>query len=778
MIAPTHFRPPGIAATTVAFLAFCLALSGCRAFDPEAATVNKAPETFIMGAPTEHGGGYYRFHVYWYGRDEDGRVERFVWALTNSTTQDPDTDDDEEDTRFNPGLNASTLTLGRWTTRTDSVFNFTINAGDSPSADRTLHLVAVDDRGAFDRTPARLHFFANSLGTPDLRFFRVDGADTVALSTSRPDTLGFGRPYRLLWRSRSLNVRGYGAETLARIDTIAPADDGVLGYKWMVGGFVGQECDPTREDCWHPRRFNESTGDSFSVFGPDSSLYFFNDGADESLARRRLPSGTLELSVNAIDIAGVEVAEGRRKFKFVVNYDPQTLILNGERDWAHPEDPETYPYYIELDDPARTRHPFRAGERIPDRTYVVVKALARDDPRDLRLDPNRRIGVSGFLQCARQNYSGGVFNFASETSVINGNPAWDAGVGGWYGDTLGFLTAPSTAFTVNMLSIDELDRRDGTPATLSFQVGFPPCIQCIELLPKPGLTDSAFDRTVPCVENAADVATHPCLAGVTELRVTLAGEGPNDLQYYRNTTMLVNRDTGFLKVTDSATTGELAANFVLPARLYKMGLLLHGQDDPRDAWADPLNRIGGWRYEVANTCDPFNVIQDGGGNDDIRLPTWGPPRPQTISATTGVWKLEIDVAVPTLLLQLGPAGFRAYLSSALAVGDQTIVEMIYAAVTQQFGDGWIDAVALDQTVCGLDPNRPARFNFFRKVRPPAGLPSGVSWRDCNLDGYFGIQIKERLPLSLGAMSSLEGQPVRKRFRLTLVTAAGEIVCEA
>jgi len=778
MITFPKFRrmPPAAPVTGVIAAALCLSLAGCRAFEPEAVVVNKPPETFIMGAPTEHGGGYYRFHVYWYGRDTDGRVERFVWALTDATVQDPHTDDDEEDMRFNPGRNASTLAIGHWTTRTDSVFNFTINDGDSPSAERTLHLVAQDDRGAFDRTPARLHFFANSLGTPRLRFFRVDGADTVAMAPGQVDTVAFGRPYRVLWRSRSLNVRGYSAEALALADTVAPFDDGVLGHKWTVGGFVGGSCDPTREDCWHPRRFNESTGDSFSVFGPDSTLYFANDGANDGLFHRRLPSGTLELSVNAIDIAGVEVTEGLRRFQLVVNYDPQTLILDGEADWAHPDDPEIYPYYIQLSDPTRTHHPFRSGDRIPDRTYVVVKALARDDPRDLRLDPARKVGISGFLQGARQNYTGGVFNFASEASVINDNPAWDAGVGGWYGDTLGFLTAPSTEFRINMLSVDELDRRDGTPASLSFHVGFPPCVQCIELLPKPDLSNSAFDHTVPCVESLNDVATHPCLAGVTDLQVTQTGNGPNDLQFFRTTTILVNKDSFFLKVTDSASQGELASSYVLPARLYKMALLLHGEDDSRDAWNEPLNRIGGWRYEVSSACDPFNVSLDGGGNDDVRLPTWGPPKAQTISASTGVWMLEVDVAVPTMLLQLGPAGFRSYLGAVTAGGSADTVEKIYAVVTRQFGDGWVDAVALDQTICGLNPNRPARFNFFRKVRPPAGMPAGLSWRDCDLDGYFGIQIKDRLPLSLGAMASLEGQPVRKRFTLRLITAAGDVYC--
>lgn len=776
MTVPRKIRRSLLATCLAACLAALAAGPGCRAFDPEPALVNKPPETFLTGAPTGDGGGYYRFHLYWYGRDLDGRVEKFVWALTDGSLQDPNTDDDEEDLRFNPALNASTLDIGHWTTRTDSVFSFAINNGERPSAELTLHMVARDDRGAFDRTPARLHFFANSLGNPSLQFFRVAGDDTVPLATGVADTVGYGHSYRMMWRSRSPNVRGYSAEALALVDTCGPADDGVLGYKWKVDGALGGNCNPSQEDCWHPRRFNEATNDSFSYFGPDSTLAFANNGTGPGVFGQRLPSGAVTLQVDAIDVAGVQVPDTRQRFQFVVNYDPQTLLLDGERDWSHPADGESYPYYIRLNDPAQTHHPFHSGDRIPDRTYVVVKALARDDPRDLRFNAGFRIALTGYLKGARQNYSGGVFNFISENSAIDAQPAWDAGTGGWYGDTLGFLTAPSTRYTVGMVSIDELDRRDGTPAELSFDVGFPPCLQCIELLPKPATQASAFDRDVPCVFDAADLDTHPCLAGTTDLRLTYAGTGPDELAFVRNTTVLVNKDTGFLRFSDSPTNADLGINYALPGRLYKIGLMLHGEDDSREAWAEPVRRMGAWRYEVVNACDRYNAILDGGGTDDVRLTTWGPPNAQTINTATGVWKLEVDVAVPTILVQQGPEIFRAYVTALMAAGNPAVTEMIYRAVTQQFGDGWVDAVAVDQTICGLNPDRPARYNFFRNVRPATGVPAGVSWRDCGLDGYVGIQIKDKLPLSLGAMPSLGGQPVRKRFRLTLVTPTGEITC--
>lgn len=791
-----------------------LALTGCRAFQPEAIVVNKAPETFIIGAPVEDGGGYYRFHVFWYGSDFDGRVERFVWALTDTSVQDEDTTDDEEDVRFNPALDASTLDIGHWTTKTDSIFNFTIFQGVQPSYDMTLHMVAVDDYGDFDRTPARLHFFSNTLGNPAINFSRIVDGQQIPIASGQADTVGYGVEYHVHWEGISPNIRGYSAEALALVDTVpdyrddlaaglpVPMGDGMLGFKYRLIGDLGGNCVPSLTDCWSPRKFDEASGDSFSVFvlsdrdgnllPPVQDLIFKNEDPAEGAGpfEKLLPSGAVELEVNSIDVAGVEVSNFMRPFSFVVNFDPETIMLDGiplseggrgDTDWAHPEDTEKYPYYILLNDPTETHYPFRAGDRIPDRTYVVTKALARDNPKDNKLDTNFKIGISGFLRGTRQNYFGGQFSFSSESSELNTSPPWDATCDTcWYADTLGFLTGPNTEFTINMQAVDEHGRKDGSPSGFSFDVGYPPCIQCIEVLPT-ATTPSGFDETLECVTDTLNIAAHPCFGDTTVLRTVNNNPtpGPDELQFVQQAFILVDKSTGFTRLALAPNQGG-DKNYEVAANLYRMEVLLHGLDDIRERWEKKDRRIMGWAYQVDYTCDPFNQIRDGGGNDDLKQPTWGVGSRDglAIDPATGLWKVSVDVAVPQSLMTLGEENYKEiYLKFVLGIADAEARDMVFEATTKQFGKGRVQAVALDQTQCNFDPPRPAKFNFFRHVRPSvAELGPGMSWRDCDLQDSGISDIQLGIDISPGAMESLDGYAVSQYFRIVVQTLTGDFEC--
>ena len=757
-------------------LAAVVLLAGCRAFEPETVIVNKAPETFIIGAPLEHGGGYFHYHVFWYGSDADGQVERFVWALTDTTVQNIDTSEDEEDTRFNPALDASHLDIGHWTTKTDSIFDFTINQGTAPSYNMTLHMVAVDDFGDYDRTPARLHFFSNSLGSPDIRFFRISGNDTTLIASGESDTVGFGAPYHLCWAGTTPNVRGYDDDALAAVDTVYPYTDGLFGYKYQLTGELGGGCVPSLEDCWRPRLFAEATGDSFSVFADTTHVIFHNDGSGSDPFKRFLDSGEVGVRVNALDVAGVEVAEYLRDFSFVVNYDPKTILLDGESDWAHPDDPEIYPYYIMLNDPAQVHHSFSSGERIPDRTYVVFKALAKDDDRDAKLDPSFKIGLTGIVSGVRSNFTGGTYSFSSGASDINTDPTWGMGVDGWYADTLGFLTGPSTEFAFKMQAVDEHERRDGSPAVINFDVGYPPCVQCIELLPGPSIP-SDFGPDLECYEGGD---THPCFdGGVTEFFVAGAGAsmapGRTYLANQGITFLAIDKTTFHAQFQDNAPNPESFYSF--QCNIYPMAVLLHGKDDARDAWADPLYRSLSWKYQVDYDCDPYNNIRDGGGMDDLSAPTWGYELGDTgidISGDDGLWKLTIDVVLPSQLISLGMPTFVQIVQFTMAGGDPVLTQKLVDICTRQMSEGTVRATTMDQTQCGFQPVRPAKYHLFEQVRPPT-LVSGT-WRDC-LPNFSGGNVVSSMNLSKAAMAAHDpGNEVEIKFRLLLDQLGEDFGC--
>ncbi len=761
--------------------------AGCRAFEPEAVIVNRAPETFLIGAPLEGGGGYYHYHMFWYGSDEDGVVDRFVWALTDTSVQNEDTSDDEEDSRFNPALDIDHLTIGHWTSKTDSIFDFQINQGTSPSVDMTFHMVAMDDRGDFDRTPARLHFFSNTLGTPQISFFRIDGNDTIALASGVADTVGFGQSYQLHWKGSTPNVLGYDPVALAQVDTVAPRDDGLFGYKWRLMGDIGGECGPF-DDCWHPRRFNEATGDSFSYYAEINSLLFRNDDSSSDPFGKELDSGSIHLRINSIDVAGVEVGTVSRNFEFVVNRDPETILLNGETDWDHPEDTEVYPYYIQLNDPTHTHVPFVAGDRIPDRSYVVFKALAKDHDDDLLLDPDFQMGMTGVVDGLRTNYTGNPFSFSSGAGAIDYDPTWDAGLTGWYADTLGFLVGPSTEFTFKMQAVDEHERRDGTPAELSFHVGYPPCLQCVELLPNLGEDGSAYDETLACYYH--DVSGHPCFADTTKFYVVKSGTpyDPDQITALTPTEGIayLSISKGPSRATSIVDSPDNVENYYyFQVNRYSMTMLMHGKDDEREAWINTVNipesRMGALRYQVDYDCDPANTILDGGGTDDIYDPTWGEPSSAEgieISQSDGLWKIRVDFYLPQDLANNGAVTFSYMMGAQTGEygPDSALNQELINISLRQMSSGSVQAIAIDQAKCHLSPTRPAKYHMFDNIRPPGGLNSGT-WRDCDNSSYVDISLS--MGLSSGAMDSslFDGDgnlaPATQHFEVIFLNGVGD-----
>ncbi len=617
---------------SVAALALLLlvVLYGCRAFNPEPVIVNNPPDTFVTGAPAETTGTVFNRHMYWYGNDVDGAVVQFIFAITDSTVNDPSNPDvDEEDARFDPADDILTLTPTDWRTvgyteKTDSVFVFTIDRLSNTSKDITFHIVAIDDRGAIDPTPARLHFFNNSLGNPVIRFhvttFNDDGTEvdrwvgTVAdgpklqgdviwpwapdpATISPEDTdvpfIGFLNRFRICWEASSPN----GA---------------VVGYRYNVSESPSSDLVPTKID--------EETGQEVPDWTLEDTCFDFENrinpddldpnnlppecvsGWRDCPELRRWEAGKHKIQVLALDEALVQNGTQDGELRYAVNYPPETeLIVNGE--WPR--------YSVD----GVNWISFSDGDTVPDGAYVLFKQYGVD-----RFERNRGNPLLQGLPCCDVPFS----NADPDSEVRYQVRVADAravndqgGVNYWstsyspaeYGDTLGFHVGPFD-YTVSFRSQDEHLTEDTTPAEIHFTGGFPPHISSVS----PGEGDSLI------------------------IRFYKYGEWPeNEVPYSSNSDIPpasgLHRywdGTKYVFAAERDPSWPPQPNNGIPGTIIRYRVLFEGEPDVRD----PNAAILSWTYTIFGEYDPKNRIKEGGGRDVFGK--------YSSPGTPDVWEMSVD----------------------------------------------------------------------------------------------------------------------------------------
>ena len=250
-----------LARIAMAGLAFSF-VTGC-AKDPLRVDRNRAPRTFIVGAPGSSISGdtasaSYRIHLYWRGEDPDGYITGFYWAFDD------------------PGIDKL-----RYTTRTDSIFELTVNdsaaiAGGSSligtSRVHTFFVQAIDNLGKADPNLAIWNSRLFRAATiPPRAFFRPP-----LPSGGRTDTLSDGHPFVINWGG-------------------SDSDGVVTHFKYDVGVF------------------------SSGILDSSVKSASFNDSLTPGSVS--LTSGLYTMTVTAVDNAN---AIGQTRFSFVVNNDPET----------------------------------------------------------------------------------------------------------------------------------------------------------------------------------------------------------------------------------------------------------------------------------------------------------------------------------------------------------------------------------------------------------------------------------------------------------------------
>jgi hypothetical protein len=342
-------------ARVVVMLVGLAALLAACAKDPVRVDRNRPPRTFLVSAPPESGQFSYRIHLYWRGEDPDGFISGFQWSWDDSS-----------------------IGAFKFTTKTDSIFNLTVNdsstivggtSNQPPATSRghTFFIRAVDNLGKPDPniTIFNQRIIISTTQKPVVEF-------TGGLpSGNGVDSLCDGAPFEVCWSGRD-------------------PDGTVLGYVFdVVQG--------------NPRQIVR-----------DSCVTFNDPSVPGSIT---LSSGVYTLTVQAVDNAYALSDPGASKFFFVVNRDPQAWFKDAAGGRGTPVAYYIQPFLKGQPGPPDPK-PFGPGETVPFRSTVFLKWGGQDNACDT---PN---GIGAFSLALSQGSrnDGDPYIIGFQTEVAPGVP--------------------------------------------------------------------------------------------------------------------------------------------------------------------------------------------------------------------------------------------------------------------------------------------------------------------------------------------------------------------
>ena len=444
MSSPGSWRTLAVVGLLSVFGAFALSC----AKDPLRVDRNRPPQTFLVAAPIDTTVDVlsysYREHLYWRGEDQDGYVVGFLWSWDDSS-----------------------ISAFRFTTKTDSIFELTVNdsmqlsgaAGTNPgnSKPHTFFIRAVDNLGKQDPSLTIFNRRSFLAGTepPIVTFV---GAIPNLTDNIEIDTLYDHTPFSVHWTARDPD--GY-----------------VTRYRINVSSYQ-------------------------SPFSTDSAAYF-NDPSQPSSVT--LVSGLYTMTVTAADNAN---ALGRANVQFVVNRDPET--------WFLPKNSIPIGHYIQPFFKGQLVNfvgTFAPGDTVPYRSTVWWEWDGDDSQGGGEPDPGPNpnpagclTGWSFLLRPGTRNgnlpYNIGFLDVLTTTPTLirfNNNNPDILGPAGFTSLILDSLDA-GTDIIAQVASRDCSERADGTPASFLFHCNFPPTISSV------AVSDTIADAD-PTDTNPA---TEPC----------------------------------------------------------------------------------------------------------------------------------------------------------------------------------------------------------------------------------------------------------------------------
>jgi hypothetical protein len=421
-------------ARKICFVGFILvvvgfAIQGCRDEDLGRPDINSPPETILSVAPELGDQAFHKYTVRWTGLDEDGVVTEYKVASVAEDELYGGRSSEEDIAEYIIDL------PWVYTDATESLFVF---RADRPNSRRhSIYVIAIDNEGKEDPSPALTNFTAVDFELPEITIWISDTIDPIPrIPGPKGDTLP------------SYNLVDPGAAIDIRLGWEGYDPDGeIVEWRYKLDSAVEVPLPP------------ESTGVTLEYLDSDPQQ------SDVWL-------GFHEFKLVAIDDANAR--SDRATARFVINYDPDTVI---DSVWSYRE---------KTNNTSVNPSPGPALEEI-----LIFAREWREDPDSAAKYAGPRVGYHfGLL---RMKFHGSdkdgpqsgappdSFKWSIQGINLSGEVCSDS-LDGAAGEVVFYRTKlpksprldSDRPYTLIFNAVDDYGKQDGSPDTVKFDVNFPP----------------------------------------------------------------------------------------------------------------------------------------------------------------------------------------------------------------------------------------------------------------------------------------------------------------
>jgi hypothetical protein len=404
-------------------------LQGCRDEDLARPDINSPPETILAVAPEFGDQAFHKFRVRWTGLDEDGVVTDYKVASV--------AEDELYGGRTSEEDVAEYLIDLPWqvTDATESLFVF---RADRPNSRKhSLYVIAIDNEGKEDPSPALTNFTAVDFELPQIVIRIADNINPVP------------------------RIPGPKGDTLPAFNLEVPGEPIEIRMSWE--GF-----DPDGEIVeW---RYKLDSAVEVPLPPDSTAKTFIFDASDPG--RSDVWLGFHEFKLVAVDDANAR--SDRETARFIINYDPDTAI---DSVWSYREKTNN-----------STANP-PPGPALP--PVLVFAREWREDPDSAAKYAGQRLGYHfgpirmKFHGSDKDGQMGGAPPDSFKWSIQGINLSGEVGSGddcGQSGEIVYYCTQSSLSprldsdrpYTLIFNAVDNHGKQDGSPDTVKFEVNFAP----------------------------------------------------------------------------------------------------------------------------------------------------------------------------------------------------------------------------------------------------------------------------------------------------------------